>query len=110
MTRTLLTLALLLLAGCAGDPDLASSADELLLAVPVERPAWESAAPGCEGVAGEVRPAAGEPLLGVLVGPAGHVLCVDSLSLLAREAQPRVLRDPTPTPLVPEDDLEADWL
>ncbi len=110
MTRTLPLLALLLLAGCAGDPDLGSTSEAVLRSVPVERAAWESASPGCEGVSGEVRRCAGEPLLGVLVGPSGGVLCVDALTLLDQEARPRVLRDPTPTPLVPEDDLEADWL
>ena len=110
MSRLLPVFALLLLTGCMGDPDLGGAAEDLVLEVPVERDVWQAAPAGCEGVAGQLRPAAGEPLLGVLVGPAGRALCVDSVSLIRQEATTRVLRDPTPTPLLPEDEVEADWL
>ncbi len=103
MNRVLPILAVLTsLAGCAGDPDLAAVASDLALGPPIARVEWEAAAPGCEGVGGELRPCAGEPLLGALVAPGGPVLCVDALSVLASERVAQVYEDPTPTPLVPE--------
>lgn len=90
---------LLAMAGCAGDPDLGAM-QAPLDASPIERDLWVRAPPGCEDSAlgsARLHPAAGEPLLGVLLDATGHVLCVDSMVLLAQETR----RDPTPTPLTP---------
>lgn len=98
------------LAGCAGDPDLAAHEDELVPGPEVARVDWEAAAPGCEGVDGELRACAGEPLLGALVGPGGLVRCVDALGVLRAERRAQIHEDPTPTPLTPAPTLEGDWL
>jgi hypothetical protein len=97
------------LAGCAGDPDLAASTEALEIRE-VERARWELALPGCEDAeldSAELRRCAGEPLLGALVDFDGHVVCVDSISLLQAETRAvrlptaGALSDPTPTPLSP---------
>jgi len=100
----------LLLHGCVGDPDLASSSGELRGTADgsteqtIERGTWERALAGCEDLDRahtEIFAAADEPLLGVLVSLRGSVLCVDSMSLLARERLQETREDPTPTPLSP---------
>jgi len=101
MQNYTLTFGCLLFAwvGCAGDPDLAAMQASLDTS-PIERALWERARPGCEDVApgsARLHPAAGEPLLGVLLDARGRVLCVDAMSLLALQTR----HDPTPTPLLP---------
>ena len=116
MSRLVSILCLFVAAGCAGDPDLGAVSEAITLRVPVERIEWERAIAGCEGAPRRhtvIFPAAGEPSLGALVDLDGHVLCVDSLSLLAAEEEEEdrsdaryvpydeTLHDPTPTPLTP---------
>jgi len=109
MTRVTLSLCCLFAAaGCAGDPDLAASTEELELRAPVERTRWELAPAGCEDLMSRpglrLRPTQGEPLLGALVDPLGEVRCVDSLTVLIEErggVRGPDVEDPTPTPLSP---------
>ncbi len=108
MTSRTSILLLVLLAGCAGDPDLhgpGSSIDFQL--EELERSRWEAAPPGCEGIdtAGVILfSCEGEPLLGALVSGDGAVLCVDAMSLLIEELHSimdPLADDPSPQPSHP---------
>lgn len=71
-----------------GEADLALDAASLA-AVAIERPVWEAAPAGCEGVREgglAVASCEGEPSLAALVDRHGAVLCVDALSLIVLEA------------------------
>lgn len=112
MSLKSLALATLALAtaGCLGDPTVDLSPPRL--DTQVERVAWEPAPAGCEGADPRgltLAACEGEPLLGALIGRAGEVRCVDSLSLLRVELTrfsgiDPLAGDPSPQPNYPRPD------
>lgn len=83
-------LALLLLAGCVGDPAIDGRSSDLEETdPPVPEADWRDA-PACEGPVPDdatVEPVEGEPGLRAVVGPDGDIVCVDSSAVLEEDSE-----------------------